>query len=153
MKVLIKVICAIIVFFLVFMSCTHQNADINTQINGTWLLVSSEIKAGNKVTIEDLSTRKMIKIITATHYSFLSHDLNKGQDSTASFVSGGGPCRFQDNKYIEQLEYCNYREWEGLNVEFDVTFNKDTLILCGIERIDEIDIYQEITEKFIKIKN
>lgn len=121
-------------------------------LNGTWQLVSSEVNANGAITHDKMEDKKMIKIINDTHFAFLNHDLKGGKDSTnVVFVAGGGTCTRTDSTYSETLEYCNYRDYEGLKVDFKVQFSQDTLILSGHEVKEDLKVDQYITEKYIKI--
>ena len=80
----------------------------------------------------------MIKIINATHFSFLNHDLKKGTDSTAIFSAGGGRYTLSGDQYTEHLEYCSYREWEGNTFSFTLAIAGDTLIQQGVEKIEDL---------------
>lgn len=140
-----------LIIFLNF-GCSSKSPN-NNKLNGTWQLVWSEANVNGKITRENMTGSKMIKIINDTHFAFLNHDLNAGKDSNALFVAGGGTCKLTDSIYSEYLEYCNYREWEGLKVDFKVQLNQDTLILSGHEVKEDIKVNQFIREKYIKINN
>lgn len=131
-------------------SCSNHSPN-NNKLNGTWQLVSSEATVNGTTTSASMEGTKMIKIINDTHFAFLNHDLKGGKDSTAVFVAGGGTCKLKDSIYSEVLEYCNYRDWEGLTVDFKVQFNNDTLILSGHEVKEDIKVDQFIKEKYVRI--
>lgn len=141
-----------IIGLIVFLNfgCSNKSSN-NNKVNGTWQLVWVEANISGNITRENLEGKKMIKIINDTHFAFLNHDLKSGKDSAALFVAGGGTCKLTDSIYSEFLEYCNYREWEGLKVDFKVQFNHDTLILSGQEVKEDIKVDQFITEKYVKI--
>lgn len=147
MKVKIWIVALIICFS---SSCSTKKAADN-KLMGTWQLVSSEVNANGTITNNSMEGKKMIKIINDTHFAFLNHDLKSGKDSTALFVAGGGTCKLSDSTYSETLEYCNYREYEGLKVDFKVQFSNDTLILSGHEVKEDIKVDQFIKEKYIQI--
>ena len=94
----------------------------------------------------------MIKIINNTHFSFLRHDLNKGKDSTATFVAGGGTYELKGNEYSEHLDYCSAREWEGNSFHFTVAIQNDTLVQSGREKIEGTGIDRIIIEKYFRVK-
>ena len=94
---------------------------------------------------------QMIKIINDSHFAFLRHDLNKGQDSLATFVAGGGPYTLEGNRYTEHLEYCSAREWEGTAFEFTVAIEGDTLVQQGIEKVESIGVERYNIEKYVRI--
>lgn len=137
-----------------FIAChsQHSQENLKSKLTGTWKLLSSESHTKDTVTRENLEGKQMIKIITGSHFAFLYHDLNKGKDSTTStFVAGGGACSFTDSTYTEHLEYCNYRDWEGLTVSFKASISHDTLTLQGIESKSDIGVNQVTIEKYVKL--
>ena len=97
-------------------SCNTKSIDDNYRlknnaITGTWKLISGmTIQKRDTTTMDYTKDQNSIKIINDSHFSFLRHDLSKGKDSTAIFVSGGGRYSLKGNEYEEQLEFCNYRE-------------------------------------------
>lgn len=93
----------------------------------------------------------MIKIINDSHFAFLRHDLNKGQDSPAIFVAGGGSYTLQGDRYTENLEYCSEREWEGSTFEFTVAIEGDTLIQQGIEKVESLGVERYNIEKYVRV--
>jgi hypothetical protein len=119
---------------------------------GTWELISATTIQNDSTRIDDLSGKRMIKIINATHFAFLNHDVNKGIDSLASFVAGGGTYTLEGDFYTESLEYCNYREWEDNTFEFTMKIKGDTLIQTGIEKIEDLGVDRKIIETYLKTK-
>lgn len=147
----------IILVFIVFTtSCTTKTKNPNTsQINlpivGTWQLISGTNIKGTDTTFTDYTkNQEIIKIINRTHFAFLRHDL--GKDSIAIFVSGGGRCEIGEKKYIEYLDFCNYREWENNSFEFEYSISGDTLITIGIEKVDILNINYINIEKLARVK-
>lgn len=123
-------------------------------ITGTWKLISGTIINDQDTVVTDYTkNQEMIKIINDTHFAFLRHDLNGGRDSSAVFVSGGGPYTVKNNIYTEFLEYCNHREWENNNFSFEFIIKEDTLTTKGIEKIDEIGVHHMNIEKFVRLKS
>src|SRR5688572_4249043 len=100
---------------LLLSSCVSNEKQGNDHaLQGTWQLLSGTLIEKGDTTITDYTKDlRMIKIINATHFSFLNHDLNKGKDSTKVFVAGGGRYSLAGNEYTEYLEYCSDRQWEG----------------------------------------
>jgi hypothetical protein len=122
-------------------------------IEGTWKLVSAVkiIKADTAVTYPEKGQEdEMIKVINGDHFAFFKHDLKKG--GKPIFDSGAGTYSLTGDDYTENLQYCNYREWEGHSFNFKVSFKGDTLQQKGIEKIDSLKINQEIVETYIRIK-
>ncbi|MBS1745352.1 MAG: hypothetical protein JST21_04190 [Bacteroidetes bacterium] len=125
----------------------------NNQITGTWQLISGTLIEKNNTTVTDYTLGKsFIKIINATHFAFMGHDLNKGKDSTAFYSSGGGRYDLKDSSYTEHLEYCNDRQWEGNSFDFIIHINNDTLVQQGVEKIDSLGINRINIEKYVRLK-
>lgn len=122
-------------------------------LNGTWKLVSSRVitKKDTAVTYP-VKDQEMIKIFNGSHFAFFKHDVKKGAVSAPVYDSGAGTYKLTGNNYEERLEYCNYREWENTSFKFKLTLRNDSLIQQGIERIDSLNVNQEITEIYTKIR-
>jgi len=141
----------------VFASCatnTPEQPATANKLEGTWKLLSGTTIEKNDTTVTDYTKDKpFIKVINATHFAFMTHDLNHGKDSaTALYSSGGGRYELHDSSYTEHLEYCSAREWEGHDFTFTVTINNDTLVQQGIEKIDSIGINRINIEKYVRWK-
>ena len=139
------------------LSCSEksktENSKATLSLQGTWQLISeTKIENTDTTFVESDKGQRMIKILNETHFSFLKHDLNKGKDSTAIFVAGGGTYTLTDNQYKEHLEYCNAREWEGNDFQFTVSIRNDTLIQSGREKIEGTGIDRIIIEKYFRVK-
>ena len=121
-------------------------------IEGTWQLISGTIIENGDTTVTDYTRdQRMIKIINATHFSFLNHDLSKGKDSSAVFAAGGGRYTLSGDQYTEHLEYCSYREWEGNTFPFTLTIQGDTLTQRGVEKIENLGVERLNIEKYKRI--
>ena len=148
----------VIVVFAALLSCNvsvgKKVSDNNTTpIQGTWKLISGTLIENNDTVVTDYTKDKsFIKVISATHFAFMGHDLNKGKDSAAFFSSGGGKYELKDSAYTENLEYCNAREWEGNDFHFTVTISNDTLIQQGVEKIDSLGVNRTNIEKYIRLQ-
>ena len=128
------------------------SAAVNPMV-GTWELISGTIIQGKDTTTTNYSGNKQfLKIINGTHFSFVEHDLSKGKDSNAVYVSGAGRYDFSDNKYTEHLQFCSDRAWEGHDFDFTVSFQNDTLIQQGIEKIDSLKIDRLNIERYKRVK-
>jgi hypothetical protein len=140
-------------------SCdSNKNTALQEQdpspLEGTWQLKSGTIIEKGDTTVTDYSqNQSMIKIINATHFAFLNHDLKKGKDSTAAFSAGGGVYTLEGNQYTEYLEYCSAREWEGNTFQFTVTIEGDTLIQRGIEKIENLGVERLNIERYTRVRN
>lgn len=143
----------------VFMSCTGETGSDRSikqspnTVVGTWrLLEGILIENGDTVVTDYTQKVSFIKIINPTHFAFLQHDLQKGKDSTAVFVAGGGRYSLKDSVYTEHLEYCSDRAWEGNDFEFVVVQKKDTLIQRGIEKVESAGVNRINIEKYVRVQ-
>jgi hypothetical protein len=148
---------AIVIISSVLMSCgteKQENENSNSKpITGTWKLLTATLIEKGDTTITDYTKNvSFIKIINDTHFAFLQHDLNKGKDSAAVFVSGGGNYSLKDNLYTEHLEYCSARNWEGNDFAFTITLTNDTLVQSGIEKVEEAGVDRLNIEKYVRVK-
>jgi hypothetical protein len=125
---------------ILFISC-------NNELSGTL------IEKGDTTITDYTKDKRMIKIINATHFSFLNHDLKKGKDSTKVFVAGGGRYTLNGNQYTEFLEYCSDRDWEGHNFQFTITLKNDTLIQTGTEKVENLGIERLNIERYVNVSN
>jgi len=146
-----------ILFVIIISWNTKTQRDTETpaiSLQGTWKLLTGTVVEKGETTITDYTKGKsFIKIINASHFAFLMHDLNKGKDSASTaFSSGGGSYSLTGSRYTEHLEYCSAREWEGHDFTFTVTIKGDTLIQSGIEKIEAEGIDRVNTEKYIRVK-
>jgi hypothetical protein len=151
-----KFIFVITVLSILSFSCndtTKKANDHEMPIEGTWQLISgTTVEKGDTTVTDYTKNQNMIKILNATHFSFLNHDLKKGKDSTAMFVAGGGRYTLAGDQYTEYLEYCSAREWEGNTFKFTVTIEADTLTQRGIEKVENIGVERLNIEKYIRVK-
>jgi len=143
----------ILLFSLILFGCTDKTPKSQTNaIEGTWKLVSGKlIEKEDTVVTDYLKNISFIKILNKTHFAFLQHDLNKGQDSSAIFVSGGGKYSLKNDLYTEHLEYCSARNWEGNDFNFTVSITGDTLIQTGVEKVENLAINRINIEKYVRL--
>ena len=128
-----------------------NNSENSTALIGTWKLLTGTILKEKDTTVTDYTAnQEVIKIINNTHFAFLRHDLK--QDSTSIFVSGGGRCEITPHKYIEHLDFCNFREWENNTFEFEYSIKGDTLVTKGIEKVTSLNVNHYNIEKYVRIK-
>lgn len=157
-----KLICFAAILSLII-SCNTSTKETNTSttdslnnisMKGTWKLLTGTLIEKNDTSVKDYTKDKeFIKIINDTHFAFLTHDLNKGKDSSAFYSSGGGTYTLQDSSYTEHLAYCSDRQWEGNDFQFTVTINHDTLTQQGIEKIDSLGVNRINIEKYVRVKD
>lgn len=138
-------------------SCSEKTENQETSnapsIIGTWALLSSKVitKKDTLITFP-VKNQEMIKMFTASHFTFMKHDMSQGKGDSAVFDAGGGTYELKGDDYSEHLQYCNYRDWENRDFHFKLRINGDTLIQTGIEKIDSLGIDQEIREVYVKQK-
>ena len=147
-------IALVIVAFAFFSCLTEKRQETGKKpIVGTWKLLSGTLIENGDTTITDYTRDvSFIKIINDTHFSFLQHDLKKGKDSAAVFVSGGGRYSLTKDSYTEHLEYCSAREWEGNDFTFTITLKGDTLVQNGIEVVEAAGVNRVNIEKYLRVK-
>jgi hypothetical protein len=84
---------------------------------GTWELVSGATIQGKDTTTTDYTkNRKFLKIINASNFSFVGHDMNKGKDSLAFYTSGAGTYTLSDSNYTEHLQFCSDRRFAEISI-------------------------------------
>ena len=136
----------------VIFSCTEVKRE--PALDGTWKLITGTLVEKGDTTFTDYTKHQsMIKVINDSHFAFLNHDVNKGKDSTAVFVAGGGVYTLDGDQYTEYLEYCSYREWEGSTFQFTVDIQNDTLTQRGVEKIENLGVERLNIEKYVRLKN
>ena len=152
---------SILAILLLFAACNVKENKTVTELKkedasslvGSWKVLKGVQISGEDTVVNDYTNnQEILKVISPTHFSFFRHDLSKGKDSTAIFVSGGGKCTLSDSLYTEHLDYCNYREWEGASFDFTYEFKGDTLITKGVEKLEEKGIDRINIEFLIPIE-
>lgn len=119
---------------------------------GTWkLLKGTLIEKGNTIVTDYTKDVSFIKIINATHFAFLQHDLGKAKDSASGFAAGGGHYTLKDSSYTEHLEYCSAREWEGHDFTFTISIKGDTLTQSGLEKVEATGVNRMNIEKYVRL--
>jgi hypothetical protein len=152
-----KQIIGVIIITIALLSChtpTKPDKQVKAPlpIEGTWELFSGTTIRKEDTAVTDYTKgQKMIKIINATHFAFLRHDLSKGKDS-AVYSSGGGSYSLADSLYTEHLDFCDAREWEGHLFPFIVSVKNDTLTQTGIEKLEGLGVDRLIIEKYKRVK-
>jgi hypothetical protein len=147
-----KIIIAFVLIATTFNSCMEKKPS-QIPLAGTWKLVKGMvIEKGDTVVTHYSKNISFIKIINDTHFAFLQHDLNKGKDSLAVFVAGGGSYSLSDSLYTEHLEYCNARNWEGNDFPFTIRILNDTLIQRGVEKVESAGVNRINIEKYTRVK-
>lgn len=131
---------------------TGESSVRNTKLTGTWKLVNATlIEKGDTTRTDYTKNISFIKIINETHFAFLQHDLDKGKDSSrAVFVAGGGRYTLNGDTYVEKLEYCSARNWEGNDFTFTVLIKGDTLTQSGTEIVESEGINRINIETYVR---
>lgn len=133
---------------------TTQKNQISNSLQGTWQLLSATTVENGHETFSDYTKdQKMIKIINATHFSFLKHDLKLNKEGKNNFDAGGGRYKLTGDDYTEHLDFYNDKNWEGRTFNFKIKIQNDTLIQTGVEKVESAGVDRSITEKYIKIKD
>ena len=144
-----------ILFLLVIVganSCNKPTKVGSLPIAGTWQLVAATSTAKDSTVTTFNPGVKMIKIITATHFAFLSHNISTGKDSLANaFSAGGGTYSLQDSTYTEHLEYYIDKQWENNSFSFVIKIAGDTLVQSGVEKNEKVGVDHVIVEKYKRI--
>jgi hypothetical protein len=144
----------LLLFAAVALSFSFTNPPKHTgiRLNGTWQLITgTTITKGVSVVTDYTKTSRFIKIINATHFAFLRHDLNTQKDSSNHFDAGGGSYTLKGNQYTEHLDYYSDKNWENKTFNFTVTLKGDTLIQQGLEKVENENIDRIIIEKYLRI--
>lgn len=134
---------------------TNNSEETKTSLPlaGTWKLISGTLIEKGDTTITDYTKDvSFIKIINNDHFAFLSHDTKSTSDSAKQFDAGGGRYSLKDSLYIEHLEYCQEREWEGHNFTFTITIKNDTLTQKGIEKVPNTGTSRLNIERYVRMK-
>jgi hypothetical protein len=140
----------IIALLFVFCACEKQST---SSLEGTWQLISATSTEKDSTFSTFNPKVKMIKIINASHFAFLSHDITGAKDSTrAAYTAGGGTYTLKDSLYTENLEYFIDPQWENHKFEFVVKIQNDTLVQKGVEKLEKLGIDRVIVEKYVRLK-
>jgi hypothetical protein len=141
------------IIFVFAASCSVSVKQTPLPIIGTWELVSATSTQKDSTVSTFNPNSKMIKIINATHFAFLSHDLNSPKDSASNgFAAGGGAYTLVDSVYTEHLEYYIDKKWENNSFQFVVGIVGDTLIQKGVEKVDKLGVDHIIVEKYKRVQ-
>ncbi|SEJ38450.1 hypothetical protein SAMN04487995_4384 [Dyadobacter koreensis] len=131
----------------------NSQRDTSSPILGTWKLISSKIIADEDTTVTfPIKNQEMIKIFNKDTFAFFKQDTNASKGDSAVFDAGAGTYKLNGEDYSEHLEYCNYRGWENKDFNFKLRIANDTLVQTGIEKIDSLNVNQEIIEIYVRRK-
>lgn len=158
LSMITKINSGLIFPLMILVSCTGRMKEDTrkqapNQMEGTWKLITGMVIEKGDTTITDYTKNiSFIKIINDTHFAFLQHDLDKGKDSAAVFVAGGGRYSLHDSLYTENLEYCSARNWEGNDFSFVINIKNDTLTQTGVEKLASAGVNRVNIEKYVKLE-
>lgn len=147
-----------VLFTTFLLTACNQNTQIKesayqSKLAGTWKLITGRlIEKGDTLLTDYTKGTAFIKIINATHFAFLQHDLTRGMDSTKNFQAGGGTYTLHDSLYTEHLQYCSARNWEGNSFPFTISIKNDTLTQKGLEEVKSEGIRRINIETYIRLK-
>lgn len=142
-------------FWIIIVLCVLSACEKKTSssLEGTWQLISATSTEKDSTFSTFNSKVKMIKIINASHFAFLSHDITGAKDSTrAAYTAGAGTYTLKDSIYTENLEYFIDPQWENHKFEFVVKIQNDTLVQKGVEKLEKLGIDRTIVEKYVRVK-
>ncbi|MEX0299538.1 MAG: lipocalin-like domain-containing protein [Kordiimonas sp.] len=125
---------------MMILSTSAKAADII----GEWQLVSAELTIGdNSFPTFDPQTHEMIKVITDSHFMFLSKGPQRPRFSSYqpthaekvtafdNFGGGGGTYSLEGHNYTEHVKYSIFPNYEGMSLSFKVTITEDQLVQEG----------------------
>ena len=135
-------------------------ADKAASLEGAWELVDAK----NVPADPDFSLAKtrQIKIITRTHFAFLSQDRLPAKPSAAhlaaaakSFSAGGGTYKLEGDSYTEHIEFFSVPKFVGTSITFKIKWEGDEWIQSGTLQLKSLGLSDhdvQITEKYRRIK-
>ena len=144
--------------FLALYSCESNNHTEKPSVTpnpmiGTWELISGTTIQGKDTVVTDYTkNKKFLKIINASNFAFIGHDLTKGKDSLAFYTSGAGTYTLADSLYTEHLQFCSDRAWEGNDFAFTILIQNDTLTQTGVEKVDKLGVNRLNIERYVRQK-
>ncbi len=144
--------------FLTLYSCESNNNTAKPSVPpnpmiGTWELISGTTIQGKDTIVTDYTkNKKFLKIINASNFAFVGHDLTKGKDSLAFYTSGAGTYTLADSLYTEHLQFCSDRAWEGNDFAFTILIQNDTLTQTGVEKVDKLGVNRLNIERYVRQK-
>ncbi|SMC19174.1 Lipocalin-like domain-containing protein [Andreprevotia lacus DSM 23236] len=112
-------------------------------LEGEWQLLSSDLTIGDTTYPCLPDDWRMIKMITATRFAFFSARNERPNfpsyagtpelrlEAFASYNSGSGTWSLDNNQYVEHIEFCNFPNYVGQSIAFDISFDGDQLTMAG----------------------
>lgn len=97
-------------------------------IIGTWKIVSFKYGGKDGIDAGDSSSKmKSVKIITPTHFSFVSMSMPDNKFLCAAT----GSCKFDKDTYTEQIGYTSMQGMEGKQFTYQIRFEGDKWYVNG----------------------
>jgi len=134
--------------------------DMAKSLEGTWELVAVKNVPANP----DFSLAKthQIKIITKTHFAFLSQDRLPAKPSAEalaaaakSFSAGGGTYKLEGDSYTEHIEFFAVPKFVGTSITFKVKWEGDEWIQTGTLPLKALGLNDkdvQIEERYRRVK-
>lgn len=118
-------------------------------LEGTWKLISANFTDANgEKSSYDSSQMKQIKILSPTHFIFITEE-DKG-DSTVFVHSAGGTYQINGNKYKEIIEYASQKDYKKYDTDFtwkvedDQWYHQGTLTFSDGSKFIIDEVYQKV---------
>jgi hypothetical protein len=129
-------------------------------LEGTWELVAARnVPADPNFS---LAKTRQIKIITKTHFAFLSQDRLPAKPTAAqlaaaakSFNAGGGTYKLEGDAYTEHIEFFVVPKFVGASITFKVKWEGDEWIQTGtlpLKALGLSDQDVQIEERYRRVK-
>ena len=140
--------------------CAPEKA---SPLEGTWELVDAKYTPADPTF--SLSSYRQIKILTNTHWVFLSQErsapkLTTGSDAellaaSKTFSAGGGTYALQGDAYTEHVEFFITPNFVGASLKFKIKWEGDEWIQTGTLPLKALGLGDkdlELYERYRRIK-
>jgi hypothetical protein len=132
-------------------------------LEGAWELVDAKYTPADPGF--SLASQRQIKILTKTHWAFLSQDRSPPQPATGSnagqpaaapaFTAGGGTYTLDGDTYTEHIEFFFARKFVGATITYKIRWEGDEWIQTGtlpLKALGASDQDVELQERYRRIK-
>jgi hypothetical protein len=143
--------------------CAPENTNSAKSLEGAWELVDAKYTPADPTF--SLSTYRQIKILTKTHWAFLSQQrtapkLSNGSDAellaaAKTFGAGGGTYQLDGDTYTEHVEFFATPNFVGASLKFKIKWEGDEWIQTGTLPIKALGLGDkdlELYERYRRIK-
>jgi hypothetical protein len=139
-------------FISVFCLCAFLQIQAQNHV-GTWRLVSGTYNSSDGTTITQTSAdKKEIKIITPTHFMWMSQVPDSIDNKRMVFeAAGGGHYTMNGNQYVELLEYASWEDYINDKTIFNLQITGDKMRQTG-EIISQDGTIVKLDETWERIK-